>query len=242
MEQKLKRVKRVEHLYERVYITASGEKRVKFYAIFTCKLKHKRRVIPFGSDLATAKVELAQALADNMRGKDFDVVEQPRENGLTFREWAEDYFKNKIDPTRKAGGIDREKRSYKPLEAFFGDMLLTDIKRGVIMQYRAKRLQEPIVRRGKVVMLNGKPRMPTFLTINRELALLRSLLNLAEEDEVIEAAPRFTSKNGKNALIKSERDHRRQRVCSADEFRVLCENMPRAALRVMAHSITAQCA
>ena len=67
-------------------------------------------------------------------------------------------------------------------------------------------------------MVDGKPRMPMFLTINRELALLRSLLNLAEEDEVIDAAPRFTSKNGKNALIKSERDHARKRVCSADEL------------------------
>jgi len=83
-------------------------------------------------------------------------------------------------------------------------------------------------------MADGKPRLPKFLTINRELALLRSLLNLAEEDEVIDAAPRFTSKNGKNALINSERDHARHRVCSAEEFKALCENMPRAAVRVLA--------
>jgi integrase len=110
------------------------------------------------------------------------------------------------------------------------------------MQYRNKRLQDPVIRsgKGKVVTVygkpveqGGKPRTPTFVTINRELALLRSLLNLAEEDEVIEAAPRFTSKNGKNALIKSERDHARKRVCSADELRALCERMPRPALRVM---------
>jgi hypothetical protein len=131
MDQKLKRVKRVEHLYERAYRTASGEKRVKFYAIFTCKLKHKRRVIALGGDFDAAKEELAQLLADNLRGdgKDFDAVGEPQQQGLTFREWAQDYFKNKIDPTRKAGGLERERRSYKPLLAFFGDMLLTDIKR-----------------------------------------------------------------------------------------------------------------
>jgi integrase len=85
-------------------------------------------------------------------------------------------------------------------------------------------------------MLHGKPRTPTFLTVNRELALLRSLLNLFEEDGIVEgyAAPRFTSNNGKNALIKSERDHARKRVCSADEFKALCENMPRPAVRVLA--------
>src|ERR1044071_9300356 len=101
------------------------------------------------------------------------------------------------------------------------------------MQCRNKRLQEPVMRRGKVVMLDGKPRLPMFLTINRELALLRSLLNLAEEDGVIETAPRFTSKNGKNALIKSERDFARKRVCSTEEFTALCEHMPRAAVRVL---------
>jgi integrase len=228
------RVKSTPHLWRRRYLTIDGERREKFYARFTCRLKKKRRCEPLGGDLAAAKERLAQILAANYSAKDFDEANEPTKQGITFREWAAEYFAHKIDPTRKAAGIDREKRSYKPLGKFFGDMLLTDIKRSTIMQYRNKRLQEPIKRRGKVVMVDGKPRTPTFLTVNRELALLRSLLNLAEEDEVIEAAPRFTSKNGKNALIKSERDHARKRVCSADEFRVLCESMPRPAVRVLA--------
>jgi integrase len=228
------RVKSTPHLWRRRYLTINGERREKLYARFTCRLKQKRRCEPLGGDLAAAKERLAQILAANYSAKDFDEANEPTKQGITFREWAADYFAHKIDPTRKAGGIDREKRSYKPLEAFFGDLLLTDIKRSVIMQYRNKRLQEAIKRRGKVVMVDGRPRTPTFLTVNRELALLRSLLNLAEEDEVIEAAPRFTSKNGKNALIKSESDHSRKRVCCADEFRALCENMPRAAVRVIA--------
>ena len=228
-----KRVKNTPHLWRRRYRTANGERREKFYARFTCKLKRKRRCEPLGSDIDAAKIELKRILADDVNGKDFDAVNDPINEGMTFRCWAADYFAHNIDPTRKAGGIDREKRSYKRLEAFFGDMLLTDIKRSIIMQYRNKRLQEPIRRRGKVVMIDGKPRMPTFLTVNRELALLRLLLNLAEEDEIIDAAPRFTSKNGKNALIKSERDHARKRVCSSEEFRALCERMRRPAARVL---------
>jgi integrase len=228
-------VKNTPHLWRRRYLTANGERREKYYARFTGihRDKRKRLCEPLGSDLAAAKKELARILADNVAGKDFGVIRESNKQGLTFREWAADYFANKVDPTRKAGGLDREKRSYKTLDAFFGDMLLTDIKRSVIMQYRNKRLQEPIVRRGKIVTLNGKPRTPTFLTVNRELSLLRSLLNLAEEDEILDAAPRFTSKNGKNALIKSERDHARRRVCSPDEFKALCEKMPRAAVRVL---------
>jgi len=227
------RVKNTPHLWRRRYRTANGERREKFYARFTCTLKRKRRCEPLGSDLGVAKSELKRILADDVGGKDFDVATQNATGGITFHEWAEDYFANKIDPTRKPGGVDREKRSYKRLKAFFCDMLLPDIKRSVIMQYRNKRLQEPIRRRGKVVMIDGKPRLPTFLTVNRELALLRLLLNLAEEDGIVDAAPRFTSKNGKNALIKSERDYARKRVCTLAEFRALCERMPRSAVRVL---------
>lgn len=151
-------MKNTPHLWRRRYLTANGEQREKYYARFTCKLKGKRRYEPLGSNHDAAKIELKRILADDVNGEDFDAAKQPQKQGLMFREWAEDYFKNKIDPRRKAGGIEREKRSYKPLAAFFGDML-TDIKRSVIMQYRNKRLQEPVMRRGKVVMVNGKPPM-----------------------------------------------------------------------------------
>jgi hypothetical protein len=135
------RVKNTPHLWRRRYVTAGGEGREKYYARFTCRLKGKRRCEPMGGDIAKAKEALAQMLADNYGGKDFDAAKEPCKQGMRFREWAQDYFATKIDETRKAGGLDREKRSYKPLAAFFGDMLLTDIKRGVIMQYRNKRLQ-----------------------------------------------------------------------------------------------------
>lgn len=190
------RVKNTPHLWRRRYRTANGKRREKFYARLTCTLKRKRRCEPLGSDLDAAKIELKRILADDVGGKDFDVAKQRGTDGITFREWAEDYFANKIDPTRKPGGLDREKRSYRRLEAFFGAMLLSEIKLS-------------------------------------ELALLRLLLNLAEEDEVIDAAPRFTSKNGKNALIKSERDYARKRVCSSEEFRALRERMPHPAARVL---------
>ena len=188
MGQKLKRVKRVSHLYERKYQTAGSEWRTKYYGIFTCKAKGKRRVIPLGGDLEPAKEELALKLADNVKGKDFDQTEKGQ--GFTFTEWAESYFESKIDPEKHAGGIDREKRSFKTLKPFFGDMLLADIKRTTIMEYRAKRLQQPIMRRGKPVMFNGKPKTVSFPTVNRELAFLRFMLNMAEDDEIIEVARR----------------------------------------------------
>ena len=82
-----------------------------FYARFTCKLKHKPRCEPFGGDLVAAKESLARLLAENVESKDFDALKEPQKPGLTCREWAQDYFEN-VDPTRKAGGLDRERRSY----------------------------------------------------------------------------------------------------------------------------------
>src|SRR5262245_33315244 len=231
MGQKLKRVKRVSHLYERKYQTAGGESRTKFYGIFTCKLKGKRRVFPLGGELEAAKEELALKLADNVKGKDFDQTETKR--GFTFAEWVESYFKSKIDPEKHAGGVDREKRSFKTLKPFFGDMLLADIKRTTIMEYRAKRLQQPIMRRGKPVMFDGEPKKVSFPTVNRELAFLRFMLNMAEDDEIIAAAPKFTSRTGKNNLIKSEKDRKREPSVTHEQFQALCDNMPRPALRVL---------
>jgi len=224
MEQ-IKRVKRVPHLYERRYQTASGEWRLKYYGKFTCKLKGKRRNIPLGGDLDTAKEELAILLADNVRGegKDFDAATVRQ--GITFSEWANSYFVSKIDPDKHAGGVDREKRSFKWLEPFFGGMLLSDIKRSPIMEYRAMRLQDPIVRRGKPVIVNGKIKTVSFPTVNRELAFLRYLLNMAEDDGIIDAAPRVN--------LKTEKDRKRDRVASEHEYKALLKNMARPAQRVL---------
>jgi hypothetical protein len=158
----------------------------------------------------------------------FDAAKQPAKQGLTFREWVADYFANKIDLTRKAGGLDRERRSS-------GDMLLTGIERSVIMRYRKKRLQESILRRGKVVTLNGNPRNATFLTVNREIASLRLLPNVARRTKLVMRSRGLRARTAKNALIKSERDHARKRVCSAGEFRALCESMPHAVVVCSRH-------
>jgi hypothetical protein len=103
-------------------------------------------------------------------GISYDFPATSRTASFTFRQWAEHYFANFVDPEKHAGGIDREKRSYKTLEPFFGNMLLTDIKRPVIAQYRLQRLQQPIVRSGKIVTKDGKPAQVSFVTVNRKLS------------------------------------------------------------------------
>jgi len=240
MEQKFKRVKRVAHLYERSYQTAAGEWRTKFYGIFKCMWKgeRKRKVFSLGGDLRTAKEALALLLAENVKGKDFGAEPEPQKQGITFSEWADDYFKNKIDPEKHAGGVEREKRSFKTLAPYFGGMLLSGIKRSTIMEYAAKRITQPIMRRGKPVEFDdgsgkcddaGNPvkveKKIQFPTVNRKLAFLRYLLNLAADDGIIEAAP--------SVKLKSEKSRKRERVASEGEYRSLLASMSRPAQRVL---------
>lgn len=58
------------------------------------------------------------------------------------------------------------------------------------------------------------------------------MLNMAEDDEIIEAALKFKSKR-RNSLIKSEKEPKRDRTASGDEYRALLGNMKRPAPRVL---------
>jgi integrase len=190
-----------------------------YYARFT-DWKGKQRAFPLGSELKTARDELTIYEARNIRREDFDADKQNK-RGLTFSEWAGIYFRDKIDPEKRAGGIDREKRSFKALEPFFGDMELSAITRSKVMEYRAKRGQDPIIRREKIVQ--GK--RLSFATINRELAFLRFLLNLAEDDGIIERAPKIK--------LPTEKDRKRDRIASEEEYNELLSQMKRPAQRVL---------
>jgi integrase len=217
MNQKFERIEK--HLYRRQYQTAGGEWSTLYYARFT-DWKGKQRAFPLGSELKTARDELTIYEARNIRREDFDADKQNK-RGLTFSEWAGIYFRDKIDPEKRAGGIDREKRSFKALEPFFGDMELSAITRSKVMEYRAKRGQDPIIRREKIVQ--GK--RLSFATINRELAFLRFLLNLAEDDGIIERAPKIK--------LPTEKDRKRDRIASEEEYNELLSQMKRPAQRVL---------
>src|SRR5215831_20252379 len=159
--------KRIEkNLYKRQYQNANGEWSTLYYAAFVCRLKGKRRTFPLGADLKTARKELAVLIADNIRKKDFDADKEKQKAGFTFADYGAAYFSGKVDPDKRPGGVERERRSFKTLKSFFGDMLLSEIDRSKVMEYRAKRSLESIVRRGKPVAGTKI----SFSTVNRELA------------------------------------------------------------------------
>ena len=218
MEAQMKRI--AKNLYKRQYKVASGDWSTNYYGAFK-DWKGKRRTFPLGTDLKIAKQELAVLKARNIRREDFDADKEKPQVGLTFGAYGADYFNGKVDPDKRAGGVEREKRSFKTLKLFFGEMLLSDIDRSKVMEYRAKRSAEPKMRRGKPVA-DTKIK---FSTVNRELAFLRYLLNMAADDNIIEKVPRIK--------LKSEKELKRDRIITDDEYRALLGNTARPVQRVL---------
>ena len=206
--------------YKRQYQNANGDWSTLFYGIFV-DWTGRRRTFPLGTDMRTAKEELTVLRARNIRREDFDADKVKPKAGLTFSEYGTDYFNGKVDPDKRASGVERERRSFKTLNLFFGNTLLSEIDRSKVMEYRAKRSIEHIVRRGKPVAGTKI----SFSTVNRELAFLRYLLNLAADDGIIEKVPRIK--------LKSEKELKRNRIGTDDEYRGLLKNTSRPVQRVL---------
>lgn len=84
-----------------------------------------------------------------------------------------------------------------------------------------ERESEPIIRRGKPV--SGSK--ISFSIVNRELAFLRYLLNLAADDGIIEKVPRIK--------LKSETERKRDRIATGAEYHGLLNNTSRPVQRVL---------
>ena len=90
-----------KHLYRRQYQTAGGAWSTNCYVIFT-DWKKKRRTFPVGSELKTAREELRVRQARNIRREHFDAEKAEKAKGLTYSDWAKIYFKEKVDPEKRA--------------------------------------------------------------------------------------------------------------------------------------------
>ena len=215
MKQVFKRI--AQHLYKRQYQTLNGDWSTHFYCFFKDKLKGKRRAFPLGSDLKTAKDELRVLEARNIRKEDFDKDKEPKEQGMTFAMWTKKY----LELIKRKKSLNRDEQHCVHLNRFFGPLLLAQIKRTKIMEYKNLRLEEPIIRHGKPVE-GSKVKIST---VNRELSCLRHMLNLAADDEgLLESVPTFK--------LESEGDLARERVLSEKEYDAFLEQSPRWFQRV----------
>jgi len=191
----LKRIAR--HLYKRQYPTSTGEWSTINYGIFK-DLKRKRRKFPLGFDLKTAKEQLKVLEADNVKKKDFDLEkieqEKAKTQGMTLAEWLDRY----LELTKHTPSWEIKKAQCAQLKRLLGSLLLSEVNRVRIMEYKSRRLSEPLMRHQMPV--EGTNIMAS--TVNREVSCLVAALNLAADEELCDGAPR----------VKKEREIARDRT------------------------------
>jgi len=202
-----------KHLYRRQYQTATGQWRTVYYARFVDS-KGIRRKFALGDNLQDARDELGALRKKNKGEFDWDdqkkKLDEQKPRAVTLSQWGNTYFEKELSPNDlRAGSADRERRSFKLLSEFFGDLSLVDINKNRILEYRKKRKAEGV----------------EFITVNRELSFLRKLLNVAADQDppIIDAVPRFK--------LPSEARRARTGTVNPDQFAKILSHMRRPAQR-----------
>ncbi|HMO82001.1 MAG TPA: site-specific integrase [Pyrinomonadaceae bacterium] len=171
---------------------------------------------------------IARRLVEEMRQEVFQHgIETLQADKMTFRELSGEYEKIKLVPAIYQDGIKiAGKRSLAPtksalnsLLAFFGSNKIRSIKASDIEAYKQSRLVTKTNR--------GLPLK--IATVNRELSLLRVMLNFAVQNEWLIKNPFVLAKGAISTSSEIERD----RVLSfEEEYRLLSVSMgPRSHLR-----------
>jgi integrase len=163
---------------------------------------------------------LRDELSDNFNDRGERGIEGDK---LTFRELADDYKERKLIPAkyhqnRKVAGLRSHRTALNFLNnllLYFGNKRIKDITPSDIEKFKQKRLDQPI----KTERKNNKGEMETFerpraiASVNRELALLRTMLNDAVYNGWLIRSPFLNAKG----LVSLSDETKRERVLTSDE-------------------------
>jgi len=185
-------------LYVRRYRNKNNRVVTIYYALFT-DWKGIRRRLPLGDDLKKAKKKLCDVERKNDAEFDFD---EAKARNVTLNSWAAQ-CKNAMR--------ERDDSLLKHLKESFGSMALDRIDDKDLIDYRARRIKEPVIKRGKETK---KLTSPT--TVNKELALLRKLMRLAQPKGFVKVMPKFVM----------DREPNRERRLTDEEYSALLEKSP----------------
>lgn len=171
----------------------------------------RRNVKRRASDKSDAK-EILKGLARQIEDEGENGIDASR---MTFNDLADFYTKHYLTPAeyvagRKISGLRdliKPKSCVARFRAYFGKKKLREITYGDIYSYRASRFKAPTQFK--------KP--PTISTMNRELVVLRRMLNIAVQNCWIIKNP-F---NSGDALISPSDERRREKILTFDEERRL---------------------
>lgn len=173
--------------------------------------------------------QLRDELTENYRDNGEKAIEGAK---IIFREFAEDYKIRKLIPAkyhndRKVAGLRSHRTALNSLNnllPFFGNKKIRDINPAMIERFKQTRLDEPV----KIKKKNEKGEFETIeraraiASVNRELALLRTILNDAVFNGLLTRSPFLNAKG----LVSLADEVKRERVLTiAEEKRLLdaCE-------------------
>ena len=207
-----------KHLYKRVYQQSDGDWSTRYYVIFVGH-DGKRRTFPAGENLNDARDELGRLRRLDLGRFDFDAEKREREQAkvkaMTLNEWLDRYLS--LMKNRPSYAINTAQCAH--VKRLLGHLPLSEVSKVRVMEYKQRRLTEPIIR-------NAKPVKGTIVqggTVNREVACLIAALNLAAEEGLCDGAPR----------IKKEREVTRDRTLTDKEYGSILDASPRWLQRVV---------
>jgi integrase len=166
-----------------------------------------------------------------------ELIEKYKDNGekaiggarLNFRELAEDYRGRKLIPAkyhqnRKVAGLRSHRAALNHLSAllrYFGSRKIKDITPAEVEKFKQHRLDEPIItkKKDKKGVLKATARPRAIASVNRELALLRTILNDAVSNGWLNRSPFL----GIKGLVSLADEVQRERVLLMEEEQRLLE-------------------
>ncbi len=164
------------------------------------------------------KKEAVDVLAEMRRELGQSGEEALRSDRMTFARLAELFTEGRLTPPVYANGVkvsglkSRLGSTVGMLSAHFGSTLIRSIRPRELERFKTKRLATPVViknGKGEVVLTFTR----SIATVNRELAILRSIFSFALQNDWIQQNP-FTRSKG---VIVMAAEKERSRVLSYDE-------------------------
>ncbi len=134
---------------------------------------------------------------------------------MTLAEWLHRY----LELSKHTPSWETKNAQCAHLMRLMGSLQLSQVDKVRIMEYKQRRLSEPLMRHGEPV--KGTSIMGS--TVNREVSCLIAALNLAADGGLCEGAPR----------IKKEREISRDRILTDDEYKALLDVSPQWLKRVI---------
>src|SRR5262249_25000586 len=210
-----------KYLYRREYETSTGEYSVLYYGNFVDWKKVRRR-FPLGDSLEVARDRHGELRNLNGRRFDFDAEKAEQKKSrikeMTLGEWLDkflDLYKKRPANTQRS-----VRTSFNHLKRLLGEKTpLSAINKLRILEYKVRRSTE----KNRILDENGESGTVIGSTINNEVSVLITALNLAAETGLCQEPPK----------IKMEREFSRNRILDAQEYQALLDNAPTWFRRVM---------